>query len=88
LTELFAKVEVVFNRFLKGPTNFIDGGALEGYDITSVDYLTVENAGGVIELDFAYVSFVFHHGLIPPVSKNRFTDCTAPLSVSFCGCGL
>jgi hypothetical protein len=36
-------------------------------------------------LNPAGISFVLHHGRMPPSCRKRHTDLTAPLSVSFFG---
>jgi hypothetical protein len=47
----------------------------------------VEDPRFVVEFNFADIPFVFHHGVTPASVRNRRMDLTAPLSVSFCGCG-
>jgi hypothetical protein len=47
----------------------------------------VEDPRLIVEFDFTNMPFVFHHGVTPASVRNRRMERTAPLSVSFCGCG-
>jgi hypothetical protein len=47
----------------------------------------VECTPTFIKFNLPNVTFVLHHGITPASVKNRRTDFSAPLSVSFCGWG-
>jgi len=47
----------------------------------------MENARLIIKFYLSDIAFVFQHDFTPAFIKNRFTDVTAPRSVSFWGCG-
>ena len=87
LATLLAEREVIVNRFLEGRLQFGNGFALEGDNVPRVENLAVEDSRLVVEFNFANIAFVFHHGITPASIRNRRMERTAPLSVSFCGCG-
>jgi len=100
-TALSAELQVVFYRVTEGRLQLLDRSALEGDYIASIDDLTAKNPGFIIEFHATYIAFMFQHaflhflgfspqaiqGSIPASVRNRRIDFTAPLSVSFSGCG-
>src|SRR5947209_3381185 len=84
---LRAECEIIVDRSLEGCFQFGDALSLEGDHVARVEDFAMENPRFVVEFDFANITLVFHHGVTPAWTRNRRMERTAPLSVSFCGCG-
>src|SRR5260370_25406136 len=89
LAARFAERQVVLDRPRESLLQFRHGFPLEGDDIPKIDHLAMENPGILVVFDGRLIAFVGHHGhgVIPASVRKRRTDLTAPLSVSFWGCG-
>src|SRR5207244_12916638 len=79
--------KIVVYGLLECLLEFSNALTLDGNDIARIDDFAVKDAGFVVELDFSNVSLVLHHGVTPASVRNRRIERTAPLSVSFWGCG-
>src|SRR6185369_1031944 len=87
LVQLNTEVEIIVHRIAESLLNLVNRLTLKGNHVAQTDNLAVEDFRFIVILDFTGISFVLHHGRIPPSCKKRRTDFTAPLSVSFCGWG-
>src|SRR5580658_63332 len=90
LPALAAPIDVIGDRLGERGPQFVERAALEGQHVTGIDDFAMEQPGVFVEFHRRQIAFMRHrrHGEIPASSKNRRTDLSAPLSVSFCGCGL
>src|SRR5438128_377552 len=82
-----AKLEVVVDGVPKCLHRLRWRTALERDDIANSEHFAVQEVRVGIGLYRAEVAFVPHHGANPAPVRNRLIDFTAPLSVSFRGCG-
>jgi hypothetical protein len=78
-----AERQIVVDRLPEGPLDLIDGPSLKGDHVPQTDHLAVEDVRLVVKFDLARVALVLHHDLIPPSSRKRRMDFTAPRSVTF-----
>ena len=89
LAALGAKGQIVLDGAGKRLLQLCRRCSLKGKDVAKIDNLAVEKRSIFIVFDNRFIALVMHrtHGLISASSRKRLTDFTAPLSVSFCGCG-
>src|SRR3990167_6105775 len=86
LIALFAKDQIIINGLMKCLFEFNNGLPLEGDHITRVYHFTMKNISFIVKFDMPYIIFIHQH-MMPASFKNRLTETTAPLSVSFLGWG-
>ena len=82
---LLAEGEVVFDRVGESLLQLRNRSALKGNDITESQHFAMKDLGVLVILYKGLVSLICHH--VHGAVRNRRTALTAPLSVSFCGCG-
>src|SRR3989304_1707194 len=87
LLSLLAKRQVVFYRLSHRFSQFGDRLSFEGDHSAQFDHLAMEEIAIFIEVNFGYITPIFHHASTPASDKNRRTERTMALLASLAGWG-
>ena len=87
LAALAAEVQVIVHRIAQCLAKLGDRLSLKGDHVADADNFAVEEVVFGVEGDISEIALVVHHGVTPASVRNRRSDSTLPLSVSFRGCG-